>query len=232
MGDDRRRERQRDVRRLMRALRGESETIMVTETGDVSEHRRDHLERISPSTSYRALVELRQQEYAAVLSQRRERYATSEEFGNQGRREYEAYSRTLEGVADRLDLSRLTGENETLAHVIYETVMRLTDEVREFVGDHVVFLSSAWGYAVRGMDWSDKWLIVLAPDLPEADATGIVAHQIAHAWRGHGAETYGYTAAEEREACAIAQTWGFIGSGTVFEPPPDGVRMDVVTYMT
>jgi hypothetical protein len=229
MSEDRRRERQRHVRQLMRALTGEGEPIILTESGEVHETRRDHLERIPPSMSYRALVDLRQQEYAAILSQRQEQYATGEAFVDQNQREYEAYNRTLAGVADRLDLGALIGENETLAHMIYETVMRLPDEVREFTCDKVVFLSGAWGQAFRGRDWSDKWVILLAPDLPEADATGIVAHQIAHAWRRHGAGTYGYSIDEERDACAMAHAWGFTGSGTGFEPPPEG--MDSMTYI-
>jgi hypothetical protein len=230
MDEDRRRARQRHARRLMRALTGEGEPIIITESGEIAEQG-PALESISPSVSYQALVELRQREYEAVCHQRREHYATSEEWGNQNQREHEARHRTLHGVADRLDLGFFIGENEFLAHCIYETVMRLPDEVRNFVCDRVVFLSGAWGQAFRGMDWSDKWVILLAPDLPEADATGIVAHEIAHAWRGHGEGTYGYTIDEERDACTVARDWGFTGRGTVFEPSPEGTDESLMTYI-
>jgi hypothetical protein len=233
MSDDRSRERRRHARQLMQALTGEGEPVIITESGEVSEPQRDHLEQISPSVSYQALIDLRQREYEAILSQRRppETYRTSDEWGDQNQREYEAHNRTLEGIALRMDLGFLTGENERLAHVIYEAMMRLPDDVREFVCDRVVFLSGAWGQAFRGMDWSDKWLILLAHDLPEADASGIVAHEIAHAWRGHGEGNYGYTADEEREACAVARAWGFAGSGTVYEPPPGGMGDASMTYI-
>jgi hypothetical protein len=65
-------------------------------------------------------------------------------------------------------------------------VLRLPDDVRDFVCEAVVFLSSPFGHGFRGGDWSHKWLILLPPDLPDADATSVVAHQIAHAWRGTG----------------------------------------------
>jgi len=209
----------------MRTLTGEGESLIITQTGEVSEPQLDHLERIAPSMSYRALIELREREYDAIRRQRRERwdYHSIEEWRRQTQREHEAYTRTLGGIASSLDLGYFVGGNETLAHVIYETIMRLPDEVRAFVCAQVVFFSSGWGQAFRGMDLSDRWVILLAHKLPEADATSIVAHQIAHAWRGHGEGTYGYTADEEREACATAKAWGFTGSGTVLDPPPDGL---------
>jgi hypothetical protein len=230
MRDDHRRERQRLARQLMRTLTGEGEPLIITEGGEVGEPQQDIVHRISPSVSYRALIDLRRREYETIRNQRQEQYATSEERQQQNQREYEAECRTLESVAYRLDLGFLIGENEALAHVIYETVMRLPDEVREFVCDHIVFLSGAWGQAFRGMDWSHKWLILLAPELPEADATGIVAHEIAHAWRGHGAGTYGYRMEEELEACRLALAWGFSGSGTRLEQA-EGLDALSTTYI-
>jgi hypothetical protein len=226
MSEDRRRERQRLARQLMRTLTGEGEPVIITEGGEVRRGSRQDL-----PVDYRELVALRQREYEAVRAQRRERYATPEEWQDQNLREHEAESRTLEGVAYRIDLGFWIGENTALADVIYQAAMRLPDEVREFVCDLVVFLSGAWGQAFRGRDWSDKWVILLAPDLPEADATGIVAHEIAHAWRGHGAETFGYTPEEEREACDLARAWGFTGSGTRLEPSPDEPDSRFMTYI-
>jgi hypothetical protein len=89
-----------------------------------------------PSVSYRALIDMRRREYETIRDQRQEEFATPEEWQQQNVREHEAWERTLEGVAYRLDLGFLIGENDALAHVIYETVMRLPDEVREFVHDH------------------------------------------------------------------------------------------------
>lgn len=233
MSEDRRRERLRHARRLMRVLTGEGESLIMTETGEVSEPQPEHLERIAPSMSYSALIELRQREYETIHRQRRasQDYPSIEAWRHQTQREHAAYARTLEGVATRLDLGYFVGGNETLAHVIYETVMRLPDDVRAFVCDQVVFLSSGWGQAFHVRNLSDKWLVLLAYDLPEADATSIVAHQIAHTWRGHGEGTWGYSVDEEREACATAQAWGFSGSGTVFEPPAKG-DVDSMMYIT
>jgi hypothetical protein len=150
MSNDRRRERQRHVRRLMRALT-ESEPILITETGDIQEQPRS----ILPGT-FQELVAVRQQAYDALENQQREFLAqgSAGDLGDLGQRVYEAWTRTLEGVADRLDLGFWVGENEHMEHIIYETVMRLPDDVRAFVFDHVTFLSAAWGQAFRGRDWS------------------------------------------------------------------------------
>ena len=226
MSNDRRRERQRHVRRLMRALT-ESEPILITETGDIQEQPRS----ILPGT-FQELVAVRQQEYDALENQQRELLAqgSAGDVGDLGQRVHEAWTRTLEGVAYQLDVSFWVGENEHMEHIIYEAVMRLPDDVRAFVFDRVIFLSAAWGQAFRGRDWSDAWLVMLAPNLPAEDATGIVAHEIAHAWRGHGEGRIGYSVDEEQEACALVQAWGFTGRGAVFEPPPDPPG-GMVTYI-
>jgi hypothetical protein len=230
MRDDRRQERQRLVRKLMRTLTGEGEPLLITDRGEVSDHQRDPTDQVSRSMSYQSLIDMRRREHEAICRQRQEQYATPEEWQQQNIREHESWQRTLEGVAYRLDLGFLIGENDALAHVIYETMMRLPDEIREFAHDHVVFLSGAWGQAFRGNDWSDKWILLLAPELPEDDATGIVAHEIAHAWRGHGARRGGFTPEEEREACHIALVWGFSGSGTRMDHG-DGLDGGITTYI-
>jgi hypothetical protein len=226
MNNDRRRERQRHARRLMRALT-ESEPILITETGEIQEPPR----AILPDT-FQALVDLRQHEYDTLRTQQQEflAHGGAGDLGELNQRVHEAWTRTLEGVAYELDLSFWVGENEHMEHIIYETVMRLPDHVRAFVFDHVIFLSAAWGQAFRGRDWSDTWLVMLAPNLPEADATGIVAHEIAHAWRGHGGGRGFYSADEEQDACAFVQAWGFTGRGAVFEPSPEGTA-STVTYI-
>jgi hypothetical protein len=216
----------------MRALTGDGESLIMTETGEVSEPQPDHLERIAPSMSYRALIELRQREYDTIRSQRRASldYQSIQEWRHQTQREHAAYARTLEGVATQLDLGYFVGGNETMAHAIYETVMRLPDDVRAFVCAQVVFLSTGWGQTFHVRNWADKRLVILAHDLPEADVTSIIAHQIVHAWRRHGEGTWGYSVDEEREACATAQAWEFSGSGTVFEPPAEG-DVDSMMYI-
>jgi hypothetical protein len=181
---------------------------------------------------YQELVALRQQEYETLRNQQQGLLAqgSAGDVGDLNQRVHEAWTRTVEGVADQLDLSFWVGENEHMEHIIYETVMRLPDNVRAFVFDHVIFLSAAWGQSFRGRDWSDSWLVMLAPNLPEADAMGIVAHEIAHAWRGHGEGRGLYSADEEQEACAFVQSWGFTGRGAVFEPSPDPTGA-MVTYI-
>ncbi len=214
MDESRRHHRRHIARQLMQALT-EGEPLEITETGEVLErHAGAHAVFHG---SYRELIRQRQEEYEAIRRQRRETYPTSEAWQDHNQREHEAYQRTLEGVASALDLSFGVGENEQVAHVIYEAVMRVPDDVREFVCDRVIFLSAAWGQAFRGQDWSERWIILVAPELPAEDATGVVAHEIAHAWRGHGERVGGYSPEEEREACALARAWGFTGRGTVFE---------------
>jgi hypothetical protein len=220
MNDDRRRTRQQIMRCILNGMTPEGERLVITEDGEL--HTWDPnapLEVLLP-TDFASLVALRQREYEAALRLREVDYPTRADFEAQIRREDEAMYRTLDYVADRLQVSYLVGGNEDLEQVIYETVLRLPDDVRTFACDTVVFLSSPYGHSFRGVDWADKWLIILPPDLPDADATGVVAHQIAHAWRGHGEahHGYGYTAQEEREACVLARAWGFSGRGAHFTP--------------
>ena len=214
MDEKRRRERQRQAKRLMKALT-EGEPILITESGDINEQPRTVL-----PDSFEELIALRQREYEAIRSQRRptETYTNAEERGDQKQREHEAYHRTLEGIASRLDID-FSMEDDAVKYAIYEAMMRLPDEVREFVHDNVVFLCTSWGQAFRGRDWSESWIILLAPDLLAEDAVGVVAHEIAHAWCGHGQGHLGKTPEEEREACDLVRTWGFVGRGAVFERP-------------
>jgi hypothetical protein len=57
------------------------------------------------------------------------------------------------------------------------------------------------------------WLIILRADMGAADAPGVVAHEIAHAWLGH---RLGYVPEEEDAALALPQTWGCTGSGAAW----------------
>ena len=96
------------------------------------------------------------------------------------------------------------GESADMELLVVETIAQLPGEVAEFALDGCCFISvgvAIFGVVLPGrvgrpqVGWdrdlepwqsnpSEKWIVVLAEDLPSTDAHGIVAHEIAHAWRG------------------------------------------------
>jgi hypothetical protein len=85
---------------------------------------------------------------------------------------------------------------------------RLPAEVRSFVADECRFLSllggKPYGHCADG-------LITLAlSQLSDTEADCVVAHEIAHAWLGHGPMPDGaQRERQEREAQEQAAAWGF-----------------------
>ena len=106
---------------------------------------------------------MRQRGYEAICRERQEQDDTAEAFEAQNLREYEAEQRTLDGIAYQLDLGFTIGQNDRLASTIYETLMRVPDEVRTFVCETVVFLSAAWG----GVPWGQLVGEVADPARPK-----------------------------------------------------------------
>lgn len=64
----------------------------------------------------------------------------------------------------------------------------------------------------------DAWLVVVADNLPEAEAHGIVAHECAHAYLRHDLQSLSGTREEgarvEAQAANLAREWGFTGAAT------------------
>jgi len=98
--------------------------------------------------------------------------------------------------------------------ILDETIGRLPGEIQAFVQRECCFLVLApegLGYTVHRDHLQEQpWLIILRADMDAADAPGVVAHEIAHAWLGH---RVGHVPEEEDAALALVQTWGFTGPG-------------------
>ena len=88
---------------------------------------------------------------------------------------------------------------------VQRTLKRLPEEVREFALDWIQFTSPAEEGA-HLLSPSDRWTVVLSEK--EQDES-VVAHEVAHAWRGHE-ET---SDEREQEVRDLARAWGFTGFG-------------------
>lgn len=146
----------------------------------------------------------------------------------------------LELINDRL---AYFGDHAPLQQTIVETIARLPDEVAEFALERCRFISvgeSLFGVVLPGrigVDHyrgrpaghysealpADNWIIVLADPLPDEGAHSIVAHEIAHAWRGD--DRLGNPPDDCEEATArLTAEWGFSGLGADAEYCSGGFR--------
>ncbi len=134
-------------------------------------------------------------------------------------------------AADRL---AYYGSDFDLGRTIVETIVRLLDPVAQFALERCRFTSvgkSVYGMCLPGRiaasfgrRWEDattvlpddKWILVLTDPLPADDAHSIVAHEIAHAWRGDDVlSMIGWEC--ERAITELVAKWGFVGLGTDVE---------------
>src|SRR5947208_524574 len=101
--------------------------------------------------------------------------------------------RTFEEIAD--DLAYYSVDKLTRGLVV-QTIERLPKDVQDFALDRCCFLSvggAASGQTLPGdiathsATGQPQWLILLSDTLPPEHPHGIIAHEIAHAWRGDNA---------------------------------------------
>jgi hypothetical protein len=129
----------------------------------------------------------------------------------------------MEAVSHHLGAADLQDDLD-LTRTLAETLLCLPEEVAQFACDRCRFISSSgcYGMVLPGRlgvhpdtraPEDDLWLILLASDLPEADAHSIVAHEIAHAWLGHDRLSPDLTPECEVEAATLTAQWGFSGIG-------------------
>jgi hypothetical protein len=131
------------------------------------------------------------------------------------RQRFEAWERSPEGVSYRLDLGPFV-EDPAREQRIVETVMRLPEDVREYVYEHCMFLwGDDFGRTWPGDLFAGKWIIVLHPDLPAEEVHGVIAHEIAHAYLQHHVAEAPPTC--EVEAAELTKSWGFSGKGADVE---------------
>ena len=125
------------------------------------------------------------------------------------------------------------GEDSHLEGLIVEVVARLPEDVADFALERCRYMSvgeSVFGMVLPGrigVGWEgrvqgnpsevlpdDAWLVVLADPLPEKDAHSIIAHEIAHAWRGDDRLSFcGDNVALEEATARLTAEWGFSGIG-------------------
>lgn len=93
---------------------------------------------------------------------------------------------------------------------------RLPVEVREFVSDHILFVSGLPAPAAEAANavcvyWPPaERFVVMIGENDDADWDRVVAHEIAHAWRGHAdaPDEHSFDV-QEREADETAACWGW-----------------------
>ena len=123
------------------------------------------------------------------------------------------------GEEDKLRRARgiryLTLDKDT-HDAIMQTCARLPDDVFNFVRCKCTLVSlgkTTWGQTYRTCSLGEtaEWLILLDDRVSAADLPSSIAHEVAHAYRGHssGSEQ------EEQEARDLARSWGLEGLGTL-----------------
>lgn len=101
-----------------------------------------------------------------------------------------------------------------LQTIIEETIARLPRKIRAFANHEcgfLIFAPGGLGKTVHRDHLQEQpWLIILHANMEAADAPGVVAHEIAHAWLGHRSC---HVPEEEDAALALTAAWGFTGIG-------------------
>lgn len=119
------------------------------------------------------------------------------------------------------------GESDETHTWILETINRLPMDVAAFVADRCCFVSvgkNTLGLTLPGrigVHFLEKrtrncWIIVLEDDVSPEHAHSLVAHEIAHAWRGD--DRCGIHPEDcEIETAKLVKRWGFKGLGADVE---------------
>lgn len=136
------------------------------------------------------------------------------------RRQWE-WEHSLDGIWYSLS-SGMCVTSDDLMRLVTQALMRIPDEVREFVYETCRFTAICNTTVYRNIKEyrNYSWHIFLSGDyIDDDDYQSIIARQIAHAYLGHNKKG-GYMSPEieealkyEREACALVKKWGFVGSG-------------------
>ena len=127
---------------------------------------------------------------------------------------------TLEAALNDVD-GFYQGDHPELSEAMARVLLKLPEDVREFVTSRVVILSV--GQTCAGHTWlarapwrpeGPNWVIVIDEN-DDSDREALIAHEIAHAFLGHGSEP----GKDDRTTCEkaaadLAKLWGFSGRGT------------------
>jgi hypothetical protein len=128
--------------------------------------------------------------------------------------DHDAWEASQKGVRYNLNLDDTTdGPMEVL---IVQTVMRLPDEVKEYVYEDCR-IAAIGGEDTLGAVFAPgtQWFVMLdatiAKKFDDKTAMGIIAHEIAHAWLKHDKGDWRLKTTCEPEAADLAAQWGFTG---------------------
>jgi hypothetical protein len=120
------------------------------------------------------------------------------------------------------------GECPETLYRIALVVSRLPDEVQTFVFTRCFFVSLSGLNGPVGLAAAPvrlpcdrPWVIGLRNSLPRADALGVIAHEIAHAWLGPNVPLAQIPSDSEARADEQAEAWGFAQTST--GPYPEAV---------
>jgi hypothetical protein len=124
---------------------------------------------------------------------------------------------------------RYFGDDQEIYQALVATIMRLPQDVAEFVLERCSFVSvggETWAQTmpvwalVRDLESipENVWVITLSEKLSAEDLHSIIAHEIAHAWLKHGewlkhGKTIYKPPDAESQAANQARDWGFTGKG-------------------
>lgn len=139
-------------------------------------------------------------------------------------RKYWQWEHSLDGVWYELS-GAMCVTSDDLRAIVAEVLLRVPDDVREFVYWNCYFSSIECRAVFR--DHSGKkeaglsyWHIFLYEDyVDKDDFQSVIAHLIANAYLSHNKEncfmppTVEEALKYEREACELVKKWGFVGSG-------------------
>ena len=110
------------------------------------------------------------------------------------------------------EFERLKDDSDREAEAtLRRTLSRLPADVLEFALARCRFAAVGPDIVAQTLPPDDRWVILLREG--EMDES-VVAHEIAHAYRGHVRSTAADEAAQEAEARALARLWGVAGLGT------------------
>jgi hypothetical protein len=117
----------------------------------------------------------------------------------------------------KANLARYLSNDSGTHSALVRALSRLPDDALEFVVDKCAFFSIGGGSNGQCLPsrftGEAEWLILIDNDAPDLET--VIAHEVAHAYLGHGLEDA--TKEEtEKQAREQVRAWGFTGKGADF----------------
>ena len=106
--------------------------------------------------------------------------------------------------------------DEALTRALVETVIRLPENVREYVCNECRFVEVDYVRTIPGAQ-RVQWVILLSPNMPADHVHSLIAHEIALVWLQRRHPTRPCTLGLDLAAAKLVQRWGFEGQGADVE---------------